>query len=122
MQRGLERAGAAREEILVVEDNELSAHRVRAALSGADRFVTVVGSGREALASLADQAPSLIVVSLDLPDMPGTAILDALREHSRGAPMIAVSGSPNVDLAVRAGRLGASEVLTRPVNPRQISQ
>ncbi len=113
---------ARREIILVVEDGDLTVHRVRNTLGGRDRDIVVCATAREALATLEEHPPSLVLASLDLPDLPGPAALQAIRDRAPGVPLLAIAGSPSVDLAVRAGRAGAAEVLVRPLNPRQLVQ
>ncbi len=113
---------ARREIFLVIEDGDLTVHRIRNTLGGKDREIHVCTSAREALAAIEEQPPTLILVSMDLPDLPGPALLQALRERAPGVPLLAMTNTPSVDLAVRAGRLGAADVLVRPLNPRQLVQ
>ena len=122
MFRGAERQTARREVVLLIDDGELTAIRVRNTLGGKDRDVLVCTSAREALQLVGEQLPDLILASLDMPDMPGPALVQALRERAPGVPVVATSGTASVDVAVRAGRVGASEVLVRPLNPRQLVQ
>jgi CheY-like chemotaxis protein len=80
-----------------------------------------VGTGAELLASLGHGAPyTMVVVDLALPDLPGTAVVEALREHQRGAASrvavgALVSGTDPATLEA-CRRLGLDAELTTPVD------
>ncbi len=106
-----------RETVLVIDDGELSAHQLKAALRADSRRVLVCGTAREALAVLPDIVPDCIIASLDLADLRGTKILDVLRDRARDVKVICTCAEPSMELAVDAVRLGAVDVLVRPVKP-----
>jgi len=109
-------ARTARETVLVIDDGELAAARIKAALKDDGRQVLVAHSAREALALLPDLVPDLIVASLDLPDLRGTRLLDVLRERAPGVPLVVTLEAADLDLAVQAVRRGAIDVLCRPIS------
>jgi DNA-binding NtrC family response regulator len=106
-----------RETVLVIDDGELTAHQLKAALRADHRRVLVCGTAREALAVLPDIVPDCIIASLDLADLRGPAILDVLRDRARDVKVICTAAEPSIELAVHAVRLGAVDVLVRPVKP-----
>ena len=110
----------ARETVLVVDDNPLSARQAKAALRGEVHQVLVCASAREALALLPDLVPDLIVASLDVPDLPGSRMLTVLRERAPDVPVIATVARPSMALGVAAIRAGAVDVVPRPVNRREL--
>ncbi|RME24462.1 MAG: sigma-54-dependent Fis family transcriptional regulator [Deltaproteobacteria bacterium] len=116
------RAVPARETVLIVDDGELSAARMKAELKDDSRQVLVTHSAREALSLLPDLAPDLIVASLDLPDLPGLRLLDVLRERAPGVPVVAVVANPDMDLAVQAVRRGALDVLAHPIHRVRLAE
>ena len=106
----------ARETVLVIDPTELAAARTKNALKGDGRQVLVAHSAREALSLLPDIVPDLVVTSLDLPDLPGTRMLDLLRERAPGVPVLATVDRADMDMGVQAVRRGAVDVLAQPIS------
>ena len=119
---GGEASMSARETVLVIEDSELAARQVKVGLRGDQRQILVCASAREALAVLPELVPDLVIVSLDLADLPGIRAIEVLRQRAPGVPLIATSGKPGLEIGVAAMRAGAIDVLSRPVNPRLLVQ
>ena len=57
--------------------------------------------------------PDVVLLDLDLPDMNGLDVLERLRE--RDGCVIMLTGTGDIDTAVRSMRLGAENFLTKPV-------
>ena len=56
----------------------------------------------------------LIVSDLRMPKMTGVELLEAVREHNPDIPFIIITGYANVDDAIEALRLGASDFIKKP--------
>jgi CheY-like chemotaxis protein len=68
-----------RAKILIVDDSEISTELLHAKL--ADRYdIVSTNSPRNALKLARETAPDLILCDLDMPEMDGTEVSDALRE------------------------------------------
>ncbi len=84
--------------ILIVEDDPhvRAQHRRLIAQHFPGYSVRDVGDGREALAAVAVEAPSLVLLDLRLPELDGFAVLEALRAERRtaGVPVLVLSGKP----------------------------
>jgi signal transduction histidine kinase/CheY-like chemotaxis protein len=87
------RAPARPNRILVVEDDELQRARVREWLKGQQWIVQEAANGREALASLQDAKPDLILLDLMMPEMDGFAVVAALQKQEdwRDIPVIVIT-------------------------------
>ncbi|MGE5564073.1 MAG: sigma-54-dependent transcriptional regulator [Bacillota bacterium] len=85
---------------------------------------SVVGAADEELAVALLQGPhgrevqAAIFGSWDSDQ--GPQLIDVLREHRPNLPVIVLSDSDNVSVAVDAMRAGASDFLTRPVAPERL--
>ena len=103
--------------ILVVEDNDDLRGMSCDALSLAGFSITEAANGLDALRHLDNDRPDLIVLDLRLPQFSGIEIRQELlaNTHTRGIPIVVVSGSPQ-DL----GNLAVKCVLTKPVLPDQL--
>jgi signal transduction histidine kinase/AraC-like DNA-binding protein/ABC-type sugar transport system substrate-binding protein len=82
--------------ILIVDDDE-AAHTLYRQLIAAELPgypVRSAYSGREALALLGGEPPSLMILDLTMPDVDGFAVLEALRAHAptRTVPVLVISG------------------------------
>ncbi len=110
----------ASETVLVLDDGELSARQIKAAIREERRQVFICPSAREALALLPETQPDLIISSLNLPDLGGTRLIEVMRDRAPSVPIIATVAEANMALGVRAVRAGANDVLTRPTQPEEL--
>ena len=106
--------------VLVVDDNELYAHQTRASLRGEGRGIFLANSAREALAELHEIDPDLILLSLDLTDLPGMRSIDVFAERNPGVPILALSQTPTITEAVEAVQHGAIDYLENPPDPEKL--
>ena len=104
-------------EILVVDDEPVTARSYARALAAAGYKVSVAHDGREA-AALAKSRPFEVVVSdIAMPDMDGLALLRVIRETDLDVPMIFMTGSPALESAMAAIEYGAFRYLVKPIAP-----
>ena len=108
--------------ILVVEDEGHVAGFIRDALTEIGYAVTVAAGGADALNKVTDDAPDLVLLDLNLPDMPGFEVLDRLRARSPAPPVVIVSGNTDPMMAEAAVALGAVDYVTKPVTLDRLSQ
>jgi len=91
-----------RKRLLIVEDNPAEQRSIGELLGHDDIDLVTVGTGKEALSTLREQAPDCIVLDLRLPDMSGFELLEAIRDDASLAdiPVIVFTGrelSPEED-------------------------
>ena len=101
---------------LVVEDNPADTDLLREMLpeTGAVNFqVTVVTRLSEALARLTGGGIDLVLLDLGLPDSHGLPTLHTLQAACPSLPIIVLSGSRDLELAVQAVRDGAQDFLIK---------
>ncbi|MGV7031580.1 response regulator [Methylobacterium symbioticum] len=101
--------------ILLIEDSDLDAELIAAALEGAglgcriDRVMT-----REAFAAaVAEPCHDLILADYVLPTFDGLAALDHARAHCPDIPFVFVSGTLGEDVAVEALKTGATDYVVK---------
>ena len=106
--------------VLVVDDEE----GIRETLSGIfeDEGCSVVtaNSGEEALDLLKEQNPDLILLDIWLPGIDGIKILEEIKVLRPDLPVIMISGHGNIELAVKATRLGAYDFLEKPLSLERV--
>ena len=67
-----------------------------------------------ALEHFKNEGADLIVSDLRMPKMSGIELLHAVREHAPDVPFIIITGYANIDDAINALRLGASDFIKKP--------
>jgi two-component system nitrogen regulation response regulator NtrX len=106
--------------VLVVDDEE----GIRETLSGIfeDEGCSIVtaNSGEEALDLLKEQSPDLILLDIWLPGIDGIQTLEEIKALRPDLPVIMISGHGNIELAVKATRLGAYDFLEKPLSLERV--
>jgi two-component system KDP operon response regulator KdpE len=102
-----------RERVLVVDDDPTILRTLRINLRARGMEVEAVGTGREALASLAESSPDLVILDLGLPDVDGIEVLRTLRLTAT-LPVIVLSARRDSDDKVEALDEGADDYVTKP--------
>jgi phosphoserine phosphatase RsbU/P len=101
--------------VLLIEDNPGDADLVRLRLVESDPAVNVSCVNRlsDGIASLKQQAPSLILLDLNLPDSRGAETFRKVLEKAPGVPVVILSGQDDQGLAVKALHQGAQDYLVK---------
>jgi DNA-binding NtrC family response regulator len=95
--------------ILVVDDAAPVAEQYRYDLERLGQHeVTVATGGIAALARIEHQAFDCVILDLEMPEMDGFEVLEALQHRGVDIPVIVYTGTGDFDRCVRAVRLGAS--------------
>jgi len=102
-------------EVLVVDDEPITARGYARTLTAAGYKVTVAHDGREAAGIAQKQGFDAIVSDISMPDMDGLALLRAVRERDLDVPMIFMTGSPAIETAIEAIEYGAFRYMLKPV-------
>jgi DNA-binding response OmpR family regulator len=110
--------------VLVVEDEQDIAALIKHALErSGDAQVDVVGSGDTALRAVADQAPDLVILDLNLPVMSGTEVCRVMRGRPDMAdvPIIILTARTSESDRVSGLDLGADDYVTKPFSLRELA-
>lgn len=100
--------------LLMVEDTASVAALYRSYLTPLEIDINIVGTGREAIESIAAREPDLILLDLRLPDMTGMDVLHEVKLKSPDVPVIFMTAHGSIDTAVEAMRHGAQDFLIKP--------
>jgi DNA-binding response OmpR family regulator len=71
--------------VIIIEDSRVQAARLQAHLQQYDLLVEVVADGRQALETVHQHPPDVVVLDIELPDMNGYDICRALKADPRTA-------------------------------------
>jgi DNA-binding NtrC family response regulator len=107
--------------VLVVEDTPSMAVLYRAYLERDGHAVTVSGTGGDALARLQRDAPEVMVLDLNLPDLNGRELLAEARRLKLPTEVIVVTADGALSTAVAAMREGAYDFLVKPFSAERLN-
>lgn len=116
------RGGAARGEILVVDDDNGVLEVITRALRGAGYRAIVAHDGEEALRVFAERRHDIaaVITDLNMPEVNGLTLVWALRRSKPDLRVLVVTGFANDENCAEARRLGVRRVLTKPFGPSEL--
>lgn len=108
--------------ILVVDDAPDNLKLLERLLGKQGYRIQICQSGREALQIVSRLRPTLIILDIIMPEMDGYEVCRQLRLNSRtkDIPIIFLSAMDKTEDIVRGFQLGASDYITKPVNPAEL--
>lgn len=110
--------------VVCIEGNEWLLQDMTEALKEAGHEVVPLLNGSEAIDSISDLNPELIIADLELPDMAGIELIKKVRQECpklADVPFIAVTEQSDRDEVLGALSDGADECLTKPVDFKVLS-
>jgi DNA-binding response OmpR family regulator len=105
--------------ILVVEDETSIASFVSAYLRNAGYGVRTASTVQAAVQELTTEAPSLVVLDLNLPDGDGVELCRSIRKSSDVPILMLTARDEDVDKIIGL-EVGADDYMTKPFNPREL--
>lgn len=103
--------------ILLADDDPGIRLGLQALLQRAGHEVLEAASGHEALILAREQRPDLVLLDLVMPDGDGLETLPELMELNPKPAVVVLTGFADVRTAVQAMRLGAENLLEKPIEP-----
>jgi two-component system response regulator HydG len=110
----------ANRSILLVDDEERVRVSLSRALTDARTSVTVVASGEEALHSISETTPDLVITDIRMPRMSGLELLQLLVERAPDVDVILMTAHDDLQTAASAMRDGAADFLVKPLDLHQL--
>jgi CheY-like chemotaxis protein len=100
--------------ILVVDDSPLDRRLVCALLERNGGFNTqTAANGRDALELLDRQVPAVVLTDLQMPEMDGLQLVEAISRRFPEVPVVLMTGHGSEDIAFQALRLGAASYVPK---------
>ncbi len=104
------------ETILIVDDEVSICQSLSAILKDEGYQVLTAGSGEEALKSIDNEMPQLVLLDIWLPGIDGLETLKAIKAAHPEILVIMMSGHGNIETAVKATKLGAYDFIEKPLS------
>lgn len=104
--------------LLIADDNKVNRLLMSRSIELLGHKASVAENGKIALQMLADQAFDALLLDIEMPEMDGFEVLEALKADPRlrDMPVIVTSSVEGLDNIVRCIELGAEDYIPKPVN------
>ncbi len=109
--------------VLVVDDHDINRRAISLMLEPLSAEVTVVASGREALAALALRPFDVVLMDVQMPDMDGREAVRRLRVGggpNQATPVIAVTGATEASDVQACLAAGMTDWVAKPIDAGQL--
>jgi CheY-like chemotaxis protein len=119
IQRRIERAADSTSrlgaQILVVEDDLVSAALVEAYLAEAGYDVVAVTDGAEAVAELGKRRFDLLILDINLPTLSGLEVFEIMLQKQIDTPAMFITGMQGIEVETQSLEMGAAGFLRKPI-------
>ncbi len=106
--------------LLSIDDDRSIHHLVLRALQELDLEIASAYSAEEALASIAESTPDVVVLDVVLPDAYGMDFFSQLKQHDPRMPVIIITAADTSEMAIEAMKLGAFDYLPKPIDVERL--
>ena len=105
-----------KQNILIIDDDELLNQTFSRALKQIGYDVLSCLKGEEAIQKILDYNPDLILLDIYLGNLNGIHILEEIRQKGIITPVIIITAYSDIELAVKAVKLGAEDFIVKPID------
>ncbi len=107
--------------VLIVDDNENSCTMVTLALQQAGiTDICALTNSLQVTRFLDENRVSLVLLDLHMPDLSGLELLAIIRRDYSNLPVVILTGSTDLHLAIECMKLGALDYLVKPVETNRL--
>ena len=103
--------------ILIVDDEESIRYTFESFLSDEGHDVTTASDFHEAIQLISETNFDLVFADIILGGKTGIDLLNEIKRANHSCPVVMITGSPSIDTASDAIRLGAFDYIAKPVRP-----
>tara|TARA_X000000368_G_scaffold220308_1_gene173829 strand:- start:218 stop:1366 length:1149 start_codon:yes stop_codon:yes gene_type:complete len=102
--------------ILLIEDEDSIRRVLKKVLQEDNQYYKFTEStdGQEGISTIKKQEFDLILCDIKMPKKDGIEVLDFIRNHTPTTPVVMISGHGNLEIAVKAMRMGAFDYISKP--------
>jgi chemosensory pili system protein ChpA (sensor histidine kinase/response regulator) len=108
--------------VFIIDDDPVVCRLARHILKRAGHETLTFGDGLEALKTLEQSRPDVVITDLVMPGMTGLELLRRIRADARWQtlPVVVLTARSGMDEQRRAAQAGASHFLTKPFSSAQL--
>jgi PAS domain S-box-containing protein len=101
--------------ILLIDDEESIVNVLSLSLRSDGFDVVTAYSGEEGLGVYEKESPHIVITDLKMPGIDGFEVLKKMKELNRNTEVIVITGHGDMDSAIEAMQIGASDFINKPV-------
>ena len=102
--------------VLFIDDEEGIRKVMSITLSDAGYRVLTAADGEEGIDVCREQSPQIVITDIRLPGIDGIEVLKRIKEQDPAKEVIVVTAFAEMELAIRALQLDASDFITKPIH------
>jgi len=106
--------------LLIVDDDSNTLASLSRAFRLAGHEATVCDNAARALELIKSERFDVVLSDVVMPGKDGLAMLEDLKAQGAAVPVVMISGQANIEMAVRATRLGAVDFLEKPLSTEKL--
>ncbi|MGZ9164280.1 MAG: sigma-54-dependent transcriptional regulator, partial [Anaerolineales bacterium] len=106
--------GSCSPRILLINSDTMVCQQLQRLFSQCAYSVSVMQSGQDALEIIADGSTDLVLTDLHVPDLDGMKFVERIRRLHADVPVIVLTREKDIELAVKALKLGVSDYISMP--------
>ncbi len=106
--------------VLVVDDELFVGELLKEYLSIIGYEVTAVSNGADALSSIRQSQPHIVILDIRMPGMGGMEVLKAIKAKNSAIGVVMLSAYGDPETVNEALRLGADHYLQKPMNLKHL--
>jgi two-component system nitrogen regulation response regulator NtrX len=106
--------------ILIVDDEEGIRQTLSDILEDEGYCILTAKTGEEAVKIAKESQPDLVILDIWLPGIDGIQVLQEIKSIQPDIPTIMISGHANIELAVKATKLGAYDFFEKPLSLERV--
>ncbi len=109
-------------EILIVEDSPTQAEQLKHILEEAGYLVSVANNSKEALSSISEHKPTLVISDVMMPEMDGYQLCERIKttENFKNIPVILVTALSDPEDVINGLECGADNFLVKPYDEKYL--
>jgi two-component system, OmpR family, alkaline phosphatase synthesis response regulator PhoP len=108
------------ESVLVIEDSAPLQRTLKRLFEADGLEVHIAADGQLGLDRFRSHLPSVVVLDLTLPRVPGKELCRMFKAHAASVPIVVLSANSEVEDKVLLLELGADDYVTKPFSPKEL--
>ncbi len=106
--------------VLIVDDDAVICTLLSDYLSANAFDIQVADSATNAINTIGEFSPNLVLADFQMPDMNGSELLKAIRSSYQELPVILMSGNSDTQSLVESQGLQADGYIQKPFSPKEV--
>jgi len=102
--------------IMIIDDEPSILKSLGGLLSDEGFEVITASNGYEGLKLIEDKSPDLVLLDIWMPGIDGIETLKEIKKHQPSLQVIIITGHGNIETAVKATKLGAFDLIEKPLS------